>query len=118
MEQGKVEEEKIDKLEKRRKLSAYRLAEGQRRFHVWLKSERLGLTGKLDLLIDSPQGLVPVDFKYTAGNPHKNHLYQLSGYALLLEDSYGREVNKGFGGEWGGRCGKGVRGRGRWYFRR
>ena len=96
MEQGKVQEERIDKLEKRRKLSGYRLSEGTRRFHVWLRSERLGLTGKLDLLIDSPEGLFPVDFKWTTGSPYKNHIFQLCGYALLLEDCYQRVVNKGF----------------------
>ena len=96
MEQGKIAEEEIDKLEKRRKLREYRLAEGNRRFHVWLRSERLGLSGKLDLVIDSPEGLFPVDFKMTTGRPHKNHIAQLCGYALLLEDRYQREVTKGF----------------------
>lgn len=96
MGQGKIEEDEIDRLEKRRKLSGYKLAEGKRQFHVWLSSERLGLTGKLDLLIDSPEGLFPVDFKWTAGSPHRNHIFQLCGYALLLEDCYRRDVNKGF----------------------
>lgn len=96
MEQGAIEEEKIDKLEKRRKLGAYRLTEGKRQFHVWLSSERLGLTGKLDLLIDSPEGLFPVDFKFTTGTPSRNHIFQLCGYALLLEDRYKRQVNRGF----------------------
>lgn len=96
MEQGKIEEEKIDQLEKRRKLSGYKLGEGKRQFHVWLSSERLGLTGKLDLLIDSSEGLFPVDFKFTAGTPHKNHIFQLCGYVLLLEECYQRQVDKGF----------------------
>lgn len=96
MEQGKIAEERIDQLEKRRKLREYRLEEGSRKFHVWMSSKRLGLSGKLDLLIDSPEGLFPVDFKMTTGRPHKNHLFQLCGYALLLEDQYGREVSKGF----------------------
>ncbi len=96
MEQGKVEEAKIDQLEKRRKLSAYKLAEGKRQFHVWLGSEKLGLSGKLDLLIDSPEGLFPVDFKFTTGRSHRNHVFQLCGYALLLEDCYERRVDKGF----------------------
>lgn len=96
MERGKIEEDEIDRLEKRRKLSEYKLAEGKRQFHVWLSSERLGLTGKLDLLIDSPEGLFPVDFKLTTGGPRQNHVFQLCAYALLLEDSYQRQVNKGF----------------------
>lgn len=96
MEQGKVAEAEIDKLEKRRKLREYRLADGERRFHVWLSARRIGLTGKLDLLIDSPEGLFPVDFKLTTGRPHKNHVAQLCGYALLLEDCFERDVTKGF----------------------
>ena len=96
MEQGKIAEAQIDELEKRRKLREYRLADGERRFHVWLNSGRIGLSGKIDLLIDSPEGLFPVDFKLTTGRPHKNHVAQLCGYALLLEDCYDREVTKGF----------------------
>lgn len=96
MEQGKIEEDRIDQLEKRRQLRAYRLNEGYRKFHVWITSERLGLSGKLDLLIDSPAGLFPVDFKFTTGRSFRNHVFQLCGYALLLEDRYQREVTKGF----------------------
>ena len=96
MEQGKIAEAQIDELEKRRKLRKYRLAEGTRKFHVWLTSKRLGLNGKLDLLIESPEGLFPVDFKMTTGTPHRNHVMQLCGYARLLEDCYQREVTKGF----------------------
>ncbi len=96
MERGKIEEDEIDRLEKRRKLSGYKLAEGKRQFHVWLSSAQLGLTGKLDLLIDSPEGLFPVDFKLTTGGPRRNHVFQLCAYALLLEDCYQRQVNKGF----------------------
>lgn len=33
MDQGKIEEAEIDRLEQRRKLTGYRLAEGGRRFH-------------------------------------------------------------------------------------
>ena len=96
MEQGKIQEAEIDRLEKRRKLSGYRLAEGERRFHFWLGSERLGLSGKLDLLIKSPEGMFPVDFKWTTGRPHRNHIFQLCAYALLLEDCCEESVTKGF----------------------
>ncbi|MEW6108219.1 MAG: CRISPR-associated protein Cas4 [Nitrospirota bacterium] len=39
---------------------------------------------------------MPVDFKYSTSNPHKNHLYQLLGYAIILEDLFNCTVNKGF----------------------
>ena len=96
MEQGTIEEAEVDWLEKRRKLSGYRLVEGERRFHFRLTSARLGLTGKLHLLIDSPEGLFPVDFKWTTERPYRNHIFQLCGYALLLEDHFQQSVTKGF----------------------
>jgi CRISPR-associated exonuclease Cas4 len=96
MEEGKRAEVTLDKLEQRRSLRKYRLNEGTRRFHHWIQSAELGLSGRLDLLVESPSGLFPVDFKYTAGQPQKNHLYQLCGYALLLEEAYGQTVTHGF----------------------
>lgn len=96
MEEGKRAEEVIDKLEQRRSLRKYRLDEGKRHFHLWLRSEQLGLAGKMDLLIETPHGLFPIDFKYTTGRPQKNHLYQLCGYALLVEEAFQQEVTQGF----------------------
>ena len=96
MERGKEEELRIDALESRRTLKRYELGSGERRFHVGLESARLGLSGKLDLLIVSPKGLFPVDFKYTRGRPHRNHIVQLAGYALLVEEHYQTPVETGF----------------------
>lgn len=96
MEEGKRAEAIIDRLEQRRSVRKYRLAEGTRRFHVWLRSQRLALSGKLDLLIESPVGLFPIDFKNTTGRPQQNHLYQLCGYALLVEEAYQQPVTRGF----------------------
>jgi CRISPR-associated exonuclease Cas4 len=96
MDRGKQEEFKLNALERRRTLRRYQLDSGQRRFHVWLQSHKLGLSGKLDLLIISPQGYFPVDFKYTRGRPHRNHLYQLAGYAMLVEEAFQTQVTIGF----------------------
>lgn len=96
MERGRDEEFRLDALEKRRTLKRYDLASGVRRFHVWLESKRLGLSGKLDLLIISSQGYFPVDFKYSRGRPHRNHLFQLAGYALLVEEVFQTHVETGF----------------------
>lgn len=62
MEAGKAQEARLDVLEKRRKLVRYGLRDGRRRFHVGLVSERLGLSGKLDLLIETDSDRYPVDF--------------------------------------------------------
>lgn len=96
MAHGHKAEEAIDQLEKRRKLTEFGLAEGKRRFHFWCNSKQLGLSGKLDLLIDAPEGLFPVDFKFSESQVHENHIIQLAGYALLLEERFQRPVEQGF----------------------
>lgn len=96
MEHGKTAHVDLELLERRRKLRAYGLHTGERRFGVWLVSSRLGLAGKLDLLIVTPRALYPVDFKDTEGPPRQNHLFQLAAYALLVEEEFGRPVDRGF----------------------
>jgi CRISPR-associated exonuclease Cas4 len=96
MERGKDEEFRLDALEKRRTLRRYELGSGERRFHVWLESPTLGLSGKLDLLIVSNKGYFPVDFKYTRGRPHRNHVIQLAGYGLLVEEKFRTRVDTAF----------------------
>lgn len=96
MEKGKEVQEEIERLESRRKLKRYGLEKGVRKFNVWLASERIGLSGKLDMVIETESEIYPVDFKYTKGRPYKNHVYQLGGYALLIEEAYGKNVEKGF----------------------
>lgn len=96
MQRGTEAEFQLDALEKRRNLRRYKLSDGERRFHVWLHSKRLGLSGKMDLLIVSPQGYFPVDFKYTRGRPHRNHISQLAGYSVLVEEQYRIAVETAF----------------------
>jgi CRISPR-associated exonuclease Cas4 len=96
MKRGTEAEFQLDALEKRRSLRRYKLAGGERRFHVWLHSEKLGLSGKMDLMIVSKQGYFPVDFKYTRGRPYRNHISQLAGYAVLVEELYETTVETAF----------------------
>jgi CRISPR-associated exonuclease Cas4 len=96
MQRGTEAEFRLDALEKRRSLRRYKLGGGERHFHVWLHSERLGLSGKMDLLIVSSRGYFPVDFKYTRGRPHRNHISQLAGYSVLVEDQYHTVVETAF----------------------
>jgi len=96
MERGREAEVKLEALESRRSLRRYHLAQGERRFGLWLESKALALSGKLDLLISAPQACYPVDFKYTRDRPRANHVMQLAAYALLVEDVMGRPVPAGF----------------------
>ncbi len=96
MEKGRVAQSEIEELESRRKLKKYGLGKGKRTFNPWVRSPKFGLSGKLDLLIETESELFPVDFKFTQGRPYKNHLFQLGGYALILADQFARPVRKGF----------------------
>jgi CRISPR-associated exonuclease Cas4 len=96
MEHGKAVEGIIERLESRRQLREYGLAEGTREFQVWLSSPRLGLSGRLDLMITTQRGVFPVDFKDTLDRVHHNHHVQLCAYALLIEDVLARPVPAGF----------------------
>lgn len=96
MEMGAEEHAVISALERRRKLREYGLTEGERHFHVPLRSTHLGLSGLLDLLLISGSDYIPVEFKDTTRGVSLNHKYQLAAYALLLEDVYSCQVDRGF----------------------
>lgn len=85
--------------ERRRSLRSYGLESGERHFHVPLVSERLGMSGEVDLVIETEGGsgpeAIPVDYKLSKkAGPHF-HL-QLAAYALMLEDAWGLPVRAGF----------------------
>jgi CRISPR-associated exonuclease Cas4 len=56
-------------------------------------SQRYRLTGKPDYLVDSDEGLVPVEVKHTvapaAGQAYTSHIMQLAAYCLLVEEAHG-----------------------------
>lgn len=96
MAYGKEEHLELDRLEKRRTFKRYGLAEGTRVFHQYLRSERLGLEGRLDMHVITSGEYFPVEFKHTFKGPSLNHKYQLVSYAMLLEDFYNKPVRYGF----------------------
>lgn len=96
MQRGKSAQAAIEALERRRRLREYGLAEGERRFGTVLRSEKLGLTGKLDLLIVTPEACFPVEIKDTEGGVRQNHRVQIAAYALLVEEAFQRPVPEAF----------------------
>lgn len=93
---GKEAHLRIDRLERRRTLVEFELLEGEREFHVPLRSDRLGLSGVLDMLVRASLELIPVEFKDSEGAPGLNHKYQLVAYALLVEEQFRSVVRRGF----------------------
>lgn len=72
----------------------------EKRLFLPLSSAKLSLQGVLDLLIKTKDGeYVPVDYKMMSSDKCRvwmDHKYQLTAYALLVEDCYGVCVKRGF----------------------
>lgn len=96
MDEGVRMHERAGELERRRTLREFQLPDGERRFGVELFSQRLGVTGKLDMLIERQFETIPVEFKHSRAGGRVNHRYQLTLYGLLLEEASGRTVRRGF----------------------
>ncbi len=98
MEHGLESHVRTEDHERRRSLTAYGLREGERRFNVPLWSTKLGLSGELDMLIETATERIPVDYKDSKklGDHFK---LQLAAYGRLLEESEGvkgKPTTRGF----------------------
>ena len=102
MEEGIRHHEEEEDREERRNLHNYGLKEGERFFHLALKSAHLGLTGKIDLVIATPNRSAAhaeatvVEYKYSENKAGVHFKLQLTAYALLLEEAWGIPVRKAF----------------------
>lgn len=93
---GLQKEQRLARLQRRRTLRAFGLDAGTVEADVSLWSPRLGLAGRLDLLIRRGPQRFPVEVKFTHGPSRLNHHVQLTGYALMLEDLFGLPVPCGY----------------------
>lgn len=97
MQEGLIEHERVAELEERRSLRSYGLQSGERHFDVTLNSARLGLNGRLDMLIVTEEEAIPVEFKNNLSNGlGANHQMQLAAYALIIEECWQRQVKRAF----------------------
>lgn len=85
MREGAAAQEVLERLEMRRTLREYGLEGARRHFGLWMNDEGLGLTGKVDLLLEGAGVGSVVEFKLTSGEVTENHKLQLAGYAVLAE---------------------------------
>ncbi len=100
MEAGVTAHEKAEKQERRRTLAAYGLEEGKRHFDVRVALEELGLRGRIDLVIEVGEGeeqeFIPVDYKHTRRRTGHHIRRQLAAYGMMLEETWGGPVHRGF----------------------
>jgi CRISPR-associated exonuclease Cas4 len=97
MQEGALQHEHTAEIEERRSLRAYGLDEGLRHFGVPLVSEALGMRGKMDMIVELPGEVIPVEWKNTErAELSVHHTYQLAMYALLAEERFGKPVHHCF----------------------
>ena len=102
MEEGTLQHEEEDEREERRSLRTYGLTQGERVSHLALRSERLGLSGRVDLAIAIPNRSMPeaeaivVEYKYSEQKAGSHFKLQLAAYALLVEEAWGLPVKRAF----------------------
>lgn len=96
MKEGLLEHQRTEALEQRRSLRAYGLEDGERAFDVRLRSERLALGGRVDMVICRASEVIPVEFKNTRAGLGLHHKYQLTAYAMLAEERFERPARRAF----------------------
>ena len=96
MERGVRVQEQIERHEVRRALKRYGLNEGEREFNLWISSSRYGLSGRLDMLIRTPNECCPVDFKNSRRKAWEGWRLQVAAYGLLCLDEDIGPVDRGF----------------------
>ncbi len=102
MEEGIRGHREEEEHEERRSLHSYGLSEGERIFHLALRSETLGLIGRIDLAIATPTRTAPnaeaivVEYKHSEHKAGAHFKLQLAAYALLIEEAWGLPVRRAF----------------------
>lgn len=99
MEAGIEAQSGEESREQRRSLRTYGLQQGERRFDVPLESARLGLRGRLDMVIHVPEPdgeVIPVEYKNSTRQPELHWVLQLTAYGEMLAESSPLPVRRGF----------------------
>lgn len=96
MEQGTREQIAYDDRQKRHRLARIGLADARRHLRLTMRSERLGLVGKVDLLLEGATRVAPVEVKFSERPPGPGYILQLVAYALLAEEHFQKPSPAGF----------------------
>lgn len=84
MEAGIAAHRREEGREKRRSLRTYGLQHGKRFFNVQLFDPALGLSGEVDMVVETETELIPIDFK-NAKRVGRHFRLQLMAYGRMLE---------------------------------
>jgi len=91
---GSENHNKQEKLFHRRVIGRFGIEEAEYLYNVRLFSPAYGINGICDLVLSGDTFVYPVEIK--TGKIHKGHFAQIAGYAVCLEEKYGKKADKGF----------------------
>lgn len=94
--QGEIFHEQEARLWQRRTLSRFGLQDAAVHLDFQGKSEKHGLHGIADMLIESGDEVFPVEFKLTWNFQKKGGLLQLAAYGLIAAEQTGKKCQCGF----------------------
>ncbi len=101
MIEGKEEDERQERLSKRRRTATptYRVGTKNRWRKLQVSSDRLGLYGTIDEVVETDNGLAVMERKHAGlssryRKPTPDHLYQAVAYAMLAQEALGRPVTE------------------------
>jgi CRISPR-associated exonuclease Cas4 len=100
-EDARKKHEEKEKKDRRRKTMFYekQFPNCVKLFRLHLHSANLGIEGIADCMIVNGEERIPVDYKRmfsNRGSAWTDHRYQLTTYALLMEEEYSTIVRRGF----------------------
>jgi CRISPR-associated exonuclease Cas4 len=93
---GRISEESLGRLMASRPVAGYRLEGYRIHKHVTLRSERHGLSGRLELAIEVPERVYPAVIKEMFGPLRSHHRLFLACYSLLTAEAFGRPADTAF----------------------
>lgn len=97
VQQGNEFHDKQECLNRSRTLKRFQLDQAIRHFRIGLKSKRLLLHGIADLLLETDDQVIPVEFKLSEDTViRKNMLYQLVAYGLIAEEHYNKDFKQAY----------------------
>jgi CRISPR-associated exonuclease Cas4 len=94
--QGEEFHKKQREIFKHRSLKRFRLEQAEKRFDYPVASQRWKMHGIIDLALLTAQTAHAVEIKISGNKPTRGHRLQLAAYAVLLEETTGKDASKGF----------------------
>ena len=96
MIEGKLAHEEEELREVRRSLRRYGLDKARRHLRVEVQDAELGVSGRIDLVLQLTGEIIPVEYKLDTNRFQQHHRVQLAVYALLLEANGWTPIRRGF----------------------